>query len=310
MNLTPTHLHLLLNHFPTIGFSVGLCLFIGALVSKSHDLKKASLLVFVGIALLTIPTYITGNAAAREIAQLPDVSKAAIDTHEGAAVLAFAGMGAVGLAAWLALWQLRRRSEVSTASLAAILVLSLVTMGLVARAASIGGEVRHPEIRTATETTTVEGALGRKIGTFVGETPWVWPAAETLHFIGLSLLIGVVLVFNLRVLGLMKQVPSAALDRFLPWAMLGFGLNILTGILFFIAKADQYTGNYAFYWKIWLAVAAGANALYFTIFDDVWVLKPGADASALSKVVVVSGMLLWVGVLYFGSMLPFLGDAF
>ena len=55
---------------------------------------------------------------------------------------------------------------------------------------------------------------------------------------------------------------------------------------------------------------AGANALYFTLFDEAWVLKPGDDAPFTAKVVAVSAIALWLGVLYFGSMLPFLGNSF
>jgi len=61
MNLA--HLHLLLNHFPTIGFIIGLTLYVAGLYAKSDHIKQSALVVFVGIALITIPTYVTGNAA-------------------------------------------------------------------------------------------------------------------------------------------------------------------------------------------------------------------------------------------------------
>ena len=61
--LTPTHIHLLLNHFPTIGFMIGLGLFVISLIAKSEHLKLGSLVVLVGVSIITIPTYITGNAA-------------------------------------------------------------------------------------------------------------------------------------------------------------------------------------------------------------------------------------------------------
>ena len=68
MNLP--HLHLLLNHFPTVGMVIGLGLFLISLLGKSEDLKKASLIVFLGIALLTMPVYMTGNGA-QEVICLP-----------------------------------------------------------------------------------------------------------------------------------------------------------------------------------------------------------------------------------------------
>ena len=63
MDLSPTHLHLLLNHFPTVGFIIGLTLYVAALYANSDHLKQAALVIFVGVAIITIPTYASGNAA-------------------------------------------------------------------------------------------------------------------------------------------------------------------------------------------------------------------------------------------------------
>lgn len=314
-----THIHLLLNHFPTVGFLVGLILFVTSLVSKNNELKRAALVIFVGIALIAIPAYVSGNAAAEVLCagglrapacEDSSVSKSLIETHEGAALLAFAAIALTGGFAWLGLWQMRRLSHAANWNSAIILLLAVVAFGLVTRAASIGGEIRHPEIRAAPETVTAEGHLARNVGLLVTSVPWAWPSLETLHFIGLSLLIGVILLIDLRMLGVMKDVAFPALHRLLPWAILGFGMNLVTGMLFFIASPDQYASNTAFAWKLILMMLAGINALYFTLFDEAWILKPGDDAPFTAKAVAVSAIVLWVGVLYCGSMLPFLGNAF
>jgi hypothetical protein len=182
-------------------------------------------------------------------------------------------------------------------------------MGLVTRAANLGGEIRHSEIRLATESTILEGPLGRDVAAWVNDLPWMWPTLESLHFIGLSLLIGTVLVINLRVLGFMKQVSLDAIDRLIPWGVLGFGLNIVTGMLFFIAVPQQYTQSVAFFWKAGLIVVAAFNGLYFTAFDQTWAMEPGGDAPVLSKAMALSAFVLWVGVMYYGSMLPFIGTS-
>jgi hypothetical protein len=185
-----------------------------------------------------------------------------------------------------------------------------------ARAANIGGEIRHAEIRASQGTVETaapvapQGGLARTVGSFVTDTPWMWPTCETLHFVGLSLLCGVVFLVDLRVLGVMKGVSFASLHRLLPWAALGFGVNIATGMLFFVGIPGQYIHNPSFYWKIGLAMLAGANALYFTILDEPWSLGPKEDAPLTAKIAAVSAMLLWVGVMYCGSMLPFLGNSF
>ena len=308
-NLTPTHIHLLLNHFPTIGFSIAIGLFIGAIVSRSDDLKKASLTVLVAVAILTFPTYLSGNAADQAIRNMPDVSKTLIATHEGAALMSFIFMEITGALAWLALWQMRRVGSVSARTLGTVLLLSAITMGLVTRAANIGGQIRHSEIRLATESTILEGPLGRDVAAWVNDLAWMWPTLESLHFIGLSLLIGTVLVINLRVLGFMKQVSVVAIDRLIPWGVLGFGLNIVTGMLFFIAVPQQYTQSVAFFWKAGLIVVAAFNGLYFTAFDQTWAMEAGGDAPVLSKAMALSAFVLWVGVMYYGSMLPFIGTS-
>ncbi len=309
-----THIHLLLNHFPTIGTIIGGGLFVLSLFMKSDDLKLASLVILLGIALLAIPTYMSGNGAQDGIHSLPGVSKSMIETHEGAALVAMAFMELTGAFAWLGLWQFRRLRCVPSWNLGVILILTVVSFGLMARASNLGGEIRHAEIRASQGSVTpaaqASPGLGRIVGSFVTDTPWMWPTCETLHFVGLSLLCGVVFLVDLRVLGVMRGVSFASLHRLLPWAALGFGVNIGTGMLFFVGIPGQYIHNASFYWKIGLAMLAGANALYFTILDEPWSLGPGEDAPLTAKFAAVSAMVLWIAVMYCGSMLPFLGNSF
>jgi uncharacterized membrane protein len=322
MNLA--HLHLLLNHFPTIGMIVALGVFITAIVTKSDDLKRTSLGVFFFIALLSIPAFVTGTSAKLALEKAPEVSKARIDTHETAAFEGLWFMELTGALSWLGLWQYRRLSRVPQGTLAAVLVLGLATFGLMSRAAIIGGEIRHPEIRTGPISTgvTVGGTgeaeaaeadppLARVIGDAMVNLTWGWPACETIHFVGLSLLFGVVLLVDLRMLGFMKSIPFSTLHRLLPWGILGFGVNVVTGILFFIgAPPTFYVDNPTFIWKLVLILVAGANALYFTVFDQPWALGSDDTPPMAAKVAAASGIVLWTGVIYCGQMLPFLGHSF
>ena len=317
MNLA--HIHLLLNHFPTVGMIIGLGLFLLALIGKSDDLKKASLVVFLGIALLALPTYMSGNAAQEMICKAqgkapcadPGVSKDMIERHEGAALLALAFMELTGAIAWLGLWQYRRLARFSRANLAAVAFFSLVTFGLMAQAANIGGEIRHPEIRDPAPAAQVNGQpLARAVGAFVVGQRWVWAACETLHFVGLCLLFGVASLVDFRMLGMMKVVSFSALHRILPWGVLGFGINLITGMFFFVAASDQYTTNAVFHWKLVLMLLAGINVLYFTIFDEPWVVGSGDDAPPRAKFVAATAFVLVIGVIFCGRMLPFLGKAF
>ena len=307
------HLHLLLNHFPTIGTIIAVALFIVALIGKNDDLKRASLGIFLVLAILTMPVYMTGKAAQEAIKGRDGVSDMLMETHQDAALLAFLFMEITGAFAWLGLWQFRRISRMANWNLAVVLLFSIVTLGLMARAANMGGEIRHPEIvAQAAEPAYADTELiqAESIGKYISSKNWAWPALETLHFIGLSLLFGTVVVVNLRMLGVMKNVPFAALHRMLPWGVMGFGINFVSGMLFFVTVPGQYTQNIALDWKILLIIIGGINVLYFTLFDETWTLGPGDDAPLRAKFMASFTIFLWLGVMYFGRMMPFIGGSF
>jgi uncharacterized membrane protein len=334
MNLA--HLHLLLNHFPTVGFGVGLGILLVALAAKSDRLKQVGLEIVFLIALLTIVVYLSGNAADLAIGTLPGVSESLISVHENAALVAYVFMELTGFAAFLGLWQLRRTARTASWNLPAVLLLSIVTFALMARAANLGGEIRHSEIRSGFNTAAAEnqttpteekqtatagdeepataepeekddGSTVGSISAFVNDNLWVWPTCETLHFIGMCILMGVVLLVNTRMLGMIKNVSFAAIHRLLPLGLLGFGINLLTGVLFFIGSPGRYINNVGFQWKMVLLLLAGANTLYFISSREVWSVGSEDDAPLKAKVISVFTMLLWIGVMYFGRMLPFFG---
>ena len=305
------HLHLLMNHVPTVGIVIGVGLFLLSFVRRSEHLRHVSLEMFFLIALASLPVYLTGLAAQDAILGRPDVSEAAIAAHHDGALLAFVFVEITGFVAWLALWQFRRLGRPAGWTSPAVLLLSVVTLVLMAGAATVGGEIRHPEIRMDEAVTAPAGWFtAESVRVFVTAVPWVWPAGETLHFIGLSLLFGVLFVVNLRLLGALRAVSFASLHRLLPWGMLGFGINLVTGMMFFTAAPEQYIANDPFYWKMAFLMVAGIDLLYLTVFDKLWALESGDDAALLDKVIAASAIGAWAGVIYFGRMLPFMGNAF
>lgn len=293
---------------------IGLGLFLMAIAVKSDDLKRASLGIFFFIALLAIPTFVTGTAAELALQKTPGVPKSTVEAHETAAFEGLWVMELTGALSWFGLWQYRRMSRLPQGTLTAVLLAGLLTFGLMTRAANIGGEIRHPEIRTSPAVADVAPAnqpLARVIGDAMVNKTWTWAASETVHFIGLSLLFGVVLLVDMRMLGFMRSIPFSTVHRLLPWGMLGFALNVATGMLFFVgAPPDFYTTNALFFWKLALILLAGANALYFTVFEQPWMLEAGDTPPLVARVAAASGIFLWLGVLFCGQMLPFLGHSF
>jgi uncharacterized membrane protein len=308
--MSAAHLHLLLNHFPTVGTVIGIGLFLLSFARRNDDLTRASLAILVVIALTSVLVFFTGYAARETIQDRPDVSADLLEAHLNAALLALILMGITGVLSWVGLWQFRRTSRPARSVLSALLLLSIVTLAIMAGTATMGGEIRHPEIRSDQAMTVPVWFTITPIAEFMNGPWWVWAWNEVFHFVGLALLSGVALVLNLRLLGMMKSVSFAALDRLLPWGVLGFGINLVTGILFFIGTPEQYTMNPAFYWKMMFVLPAVGTFLYFTMSERIETVGPAAEAPPLVKLVAAASLFLWAGVLYFGRMLPYIGESF
>jgi hypothetical protein len=147
----------------------------------------------------------------------------------------------------------------------------------------------------------------------VNHYAWIWPAAQTLHFIGLALLLGNVGLLDLRLLGVAKELPVEPINRLIPFGVAGFLLNAFTGTLFVFGEPKQYLPNPAFQLKILFIALAGLNVLVFSFSETRLVvagLGPGKDAPRKAKIIAAMSLFLWVGVVYWGRMLPYIGDAF
>jgi hypothetical protein len=141
---------------------------------------------------------------------------------------------------------------------------------------------------------------------------WIWPLCETLHFMGLALIIGIAGFFDLRLMGFFKQIAVDDARELMPLAVIGFLLNLITGVTFFIGHPEQYAHNPAWWWKVGFLGLAGINALIFQVAvgRPTIGLPAGADTPASAKTIGAVSLISWFAVLYFGRMLPFLGGAF
>jgi hypothetical protein len=95
--------------------------------------------------------------------------------------------------------------------------------------------------------------------------PWLYPTFETGHYIGLSLLVGGIMLIDLRVLGFARALPLKSMIGLLPFVWVGFAINVFTGSMLFIYGATNFGPNRAFQLKMAFLVLAGLNALAFEL---------------------------------------------
>ena len=183
---TGPHLHIVLNHFPLIGSVFVLGLLIASAYMKNDGMRRVSLILFVVLGLLVIPTYITGAAAGWAYQGRPDMSTQLLEAHRDSALLTFIFLGLTGIVSWLVLWRERRYGRTSSAGFIAVLVLGFIALLTIIETGSLGGTVIRPELR--------EGAMAEPMGLTAGiETAiqsiiWAWPSMEAAHFVGMAVL--------------------------------------------------------------------------------------------------------------------------
>jgi uncharacterized membrane protein len=221
-----SHVHIILNHFPTVGFVFALIFYIAGLVMKNTVMNRASLALFVICAILGIPTYVTGAASMWALTGIPGISRAVINAHRDMALLSLFGLAFTGVAAWIELWRFRHLARFSNRSLYLVLAFAIITLGVMAETGHRGGQINHPEIRVATEILPTDPKAGWSpaIESLINHVIWFVPW-QTVHFFGFSLIFGTALAVSLRVLGFWKSMPFSAVHLILPLGVFGVVMN-------------------------------------------------------------------------------------
>jgi uncharacterized membrane protein len=320
------HLHLLLNHVPVIGSIVGLGLFLISFFGKNEDLRRSSYIIFAAVALVTIPAFLSGFGA-QQMIKGPGVSDALISRHEGSALLSLWFMELTGALALIGLWQSQTAARPSRWNVSAVLLFSLLTAVVMARTGNTGGDIRHPELRPGAEATIAapaaitEGTIGGFIAKFEPDpdkfsdamtySKWWWTFMMAAHFLGLILIVGTVGLFDIRIMGFLKQLPIAPLHRLLPWGLAGLAVNIVTGLLAFAGRPENYIFSIALWLKILALLLLGLNAAAFyltNVFGEVENLGAGEDAPISAKLIAASSLFLWFAVITMGRYIQPLTD--
>lgn len=144
------------------------------------------------------------------------------------------------------------------------------------------------------------------IGAFM-RTHWAWPAAESVHFIGLSLLVGTIVVWDLRLLGVGRRIPVGALRALVRWTLAGYAMTAVSGAMFLMTEPTEYIYNPAFHYKVLFMAIAGLNALtfYLTVSSRTLALGPGEQAPLPARIAAAASLALWVAVIVSGRLLTF-----
>jgi len=143
------------------------------------------------------------------------------------------------------------------------------------------------------------------ISTEMAESSWLFPTVESVHVIAVTLVVGAILVVDLRLAGLASRGRSARqlADRILPITWAAFGLAVLSGVLLFLAKPVSYSQNPFFLFKLGALALAGLNmaAFHFVVDRD----RTAPEPPAAARYSGFASLAIWVGVVALGRWIGF-----
>jgi hypothetical protein len=137
---------------------------------------------------------------------------------------------------------------------------------------------------------------------------WLYPAVEVAHITGFVVLVGSIVVLDLRLLGVSRRLPVRSLTRHvLPWSFAALLLIVPTGLLMFMAHASDFLVNRAFQLKLGLILFAAVNAALFHtgVYRTVAQWDVNETVPAPARFHAAASLALWFGVLACGRLLAY-----
>lgn len=144
--MNAAELHLALNHVPIIGTIFGFLLLAYGRARGSDPVVRAAFWALTVTGLAAVGVYFTGEPAEHLVEELARTSESALEAHEGMALWAAIGGGALGLISLFGLYRYKRE-PIATGYSALTLVAALIVSGILGWTAYLGGQIRHPELR-------------------------------------------------------------------------------------------------------------------------------------------------------------------
>jgi hypothetical protein len=134
----------------------------------------------------------------------------------------------------------------------------------------------------------------------IASHPWAYPALEVLHIVGVALLLGNLLALELRVWGVVAELPLLPLARLsLSLSLAGFGLLVISGVLMFAAAPGELLANRSFLWKMGLLQLAGLNAAWFHARGGL------ARLDRLARAQTALSLGLWLSIIMLGRWIAY-----
>ena len=158
--------------------------------------------------------------------------------------------------------------------------------------------------------TLTEEIMASQLSQWVQATYWLWPVLEIFHFFGLTLLMGGLILVDLRMMGFFSAISLQGIKKLLPLVILGFLMNLVTGILFIYGDPSRYAINIGFQIKMVLVFLAGCNAGIYHFKIETYLLDLDSSTRRTPLVVKLVGfasLSLWTGVLLLGRLIPYVG---
>lgn len=156
---------------------------------------------------------------------------------------------------------------------------------------------------------TAMGAIEMSaLGQAMRQWLWLYPSVEIVHLLGIALLVGSIIVLDLRLLGLSRALPVRRLaSHVLPWSAAGLALILPSGMAMFAAHATDLLGNPVFALKFCLIMAAAINAAIFHVgvFRGAAAWDVDAPPPPMARAAAALSILLWISVIACGRLLAY-----
>jgi hypothetical protein len=148
-----------------------------------------------------------------------------------------------------------------------------------------------------------------RLATAISESIWLFPLIEGTHILALPLSVGMIVMFDLRLLGLAFQTAPASqiMNDIARWSKLGFAIMFATGVILFMTQAGKAYGNGFFRAKLLFLLILGINAVvYQTIFYPRMTQWDAHGRTPLgARVCGAVSLVIWIGVIVCGRTMAY-----